>query len=89
MTSAFPVAFEATYWKEEWGKYYIHYEKMRSEIDLRGCKFTDGGMLANFPIDCIDNEDMRPMYFSHCSNRQLKVVKEPYEESAEKYNGLW
>ena len=27
-------------------------------------------MLANFPIDCIDNDDMRPMYFSHVKDEQ-------------------
>ena len=69
MTGAFPVAFQATYWKKQWGKYYIHYENMRREVDLEGCKFTDGGMLANFPVDCIDNQDMRPMYFSHVKDQ--------------------
>lgn len=65
MTGSFPVAFKASYWKREWGKYYIYYENIRREVDLEGCKFTDGGMLANFPIDYIDNNVMRPMYFSH------------------------
>ena len=65
MTGSFPVAFEAQKWREEWGKYYIHYERIRREIDLTGHQFTDGGMLANFPIKYLDNENMRPMYFSH------------------------
>ena len=29
MTGSFPVAFEALKWKKEWGKYYIHYDRMR------------------------------------------------------------
>jgi len=32
---------------------------------LTGHTFTDGGLLANFPIKYLDNEMMRPMYFSH------------------------
>jgi hypothetical protein len=32
---------------------------------MTGCRLTDGGTLANFPIKYLDNEDMRPMYFSH------------------------
>ena len=74
MTGAFPVAFQATYWKKEWGKYYIHYDTMRREVDLEGSKFTDGGMLANFPIDCIDNEEMRPMYFSHVKDSTNTIM---------------
>lgn len=65
MTGSFPVAFEAQTWKKEWGKYYIHYQNTRREIDLTGHQFTDGGLLANFPIKYLDNESMRPMYFSH------------------------
>ena len=68
MTGSFPVAFEALKWKKEWGKYYIHYERHRKEIDLTGHQFTDGGMLANFPIKYLDNEEMRPMYFAHKPN---------------------
>lgn len=70
MSSAYPIAFEPTYWDKNWGKYYIHYENIRREVDLEGCKFTDGGMLANFPIDFIDNQEMRPMYFSHYKDAQ-------------------
>lgn len=65
MTGSFPVAFQAKTWQKEWGKYYIHYANTRREIDITGHRFTDGGMLANFPVKYLDNEDMRPMYFSH------------------------
>jgi hypothetical protein len=68
MTGSFPVAFEALKWQSEWGKYYIHYDKWRREIDLTGHQFTDGGMLANFPMMYLDNEAMRPMYFAHKCN---------------------
>ena len=65
MTGSFPVAFESQKWRKEWGKYYIHYENTRKEIDLEGVNFTDGGMLANFPVKYLDNKKMRPMYFAH------------------------
>jgi len=65
LTGSFPVAFEALKWKSDWGKYYIHYERWRREIDLTDHQFTDGGVLANFPIMYLDNESMRPMYFAH------------------------
>ncbi len=65
MTGSFPVAFQAQKWKPEWGKYFVHYGKFRKEVDLTGHEFTDGGLLANFPIKYLDNEHMRPMYFSH------------------------
>ena len=32
---------------------------------MEGVNFTDGGMLANFPVKYLDNEKMRPMYFAH------------------------
>ena len=35
---------------------------------MTGHQFTDGGMLANFPIKYLDNEEMRPMYFAHKPN---------------------
>ena len=65
MTGSFPVAFQAKKWKKEWGKYYVHFKSSRREIDITGHRFTDGGMLANFPVKYLNNEDMRPMYFSH------------------------
>ena len=55
MTGSCPVGFESQSWKSEWGKYYIHYENTRREIDLTGVNFTDGGMMANFPIKYLDN----------------------------------
>jgi predicted acylesterase/phospholipase RssA len=55
MTGSFPVAFEPQKWKTEWGKYYIHYKNTRKEVDLTEAPFTDGGMLANFPVKFIDN----------------------------------
>jgi predicted acylesterase/phospholipase RssA len=68
MTSAFPVAFQALRWKKEWGKYNIHYISTRREIDLTGHQFTDGGMLANFPIKFLDNENIRAFYFNHAQS---------------------
>jgi hypothetical protein len=65
MTGSFPVAFEAQKWKEEWGPYFIHYKRFRREINLEGHQFTDGGLLANFPMMYLDNEEMRSMYFAH------------------------
>ena len=53
---------------------------------------TDGGLLANFPVKYIDNEDMRPMYFSHCKNAEntilygfgLEEIAEKVDEEHEK-----
>ena len=73
MSGSFPCAFESQKWKKEWGKYYVHYANTRKEVDLEGIHFTDGGMLANFPLKYLDNERMRPMYFSH-ANIQGKTV---------------
>ena len=93
ISASFPIGFEAQKWKEEWGKYYIHYENTRRELSLmkeevangkrclRGHELIDGGMLANFPLKYLDNEKMRPMYFSH------KRVKK--EEDPEKYTVLY
>jgi predicted acylesterase/phospholipase RssA len=74
MTGSFPVAFHAQKWKPEWGKYYVHYNKFRKEIDLTGHEFTDGGLLANFPIKYLDNEHMRPMYFSHRQDASKTIL---------------
>ena len=41
----------------------------------------DGGMLANFPLKYLDNEKMRPMYFSH------KRIKK--EEDSDNYTVLY
>lgn len=73
MSGSFPIAFESLAWRKEWGKYYIHYGIKRKEIDLTDHKFTDGGMLANFPMIFLDNEEMRPMYFSHRPNHLTKL----------------
>ena len=80
ISGSFPVAFEAMDWKKSWGKYYIHYDTVRKEIDLEGHIFTDGGMLANFPIMYLDNEEMRPMYFSHKKNEKTKIFGFGLEE---------
>lgn len=68
MSGSFPIAYEAQRWEKSWGKYYIHYQKKRREVNLEGHQFTDGGMLANFPIIYLDNEHIRPLYFSHKLN---------------------
>ena len=57
MTGSFPVAFKSQTWKSDWGKYYIHYHSTRRELDLTGHNFTDGGLLSNFPIKYLDNEN--------------------------------
>ena len=70
MTGSFPVAFKSLYWQREWGKYYIHYDRTRREVDLTGHQFTDGGLLANFPLKFLDNEKFRPKYFKHKKTKQ-------------------
>ena len=42
-------------------------------MDLTGHRFTDGGTLANFPVKYLDNEDMRPMYFSHAKTKETNM----------------
>ena len=73
MTGSLPLAFESQHWKRNWGKYYVHYEKSRREIDLIkdgvGCQFSDGGVLDNFPVRFLDNPKMRPKYFAHPRNK--------------------
>ncbi len=46
---------------------------------LTGHQFTDGGMLANFPMKYFDNDYISDCYFSHRINRSLKNKKHPYE----------
>lgn len=41
---------------------------------MTGHTFTDGGLLANFPIKYLDNEMMRPMYFSHKKNENQTIL---------------
>lgn len=73
MTGSFPIAFEALAWRKQWGSYFVHYPNRRRVIDLTDHRFTDGGMLANFPIIFLDNEQMRPMYFSHKPNQLTRL----------------
>lgn len=40
---------------------------------MTGCRITDGGTLANFPVKYLDNEDMRPMYFSHAKTKLTTI----------------
>jgi hypothetical protein len=37
---------------------------------LTGHNFTDGGLLANFPLKFLDNEKFREKYFSHTSVKE-------------------
>ena len=34
-------------------------------IDITGHQFTDGGLLANFPIKYFDNYNISQQYFAH------------------------
>ena len=43
-------------------------------IDIEGHEFTDGGMLANFPIKYMDNEEIRKRYFSHKSIKGENIL---------------
>jgi hypothetical protein len=75
MTGSFPVAFKAQKWDSKWGNYRIHYADHRREFFLDDHEFTDGGMLANFPIKYYDNDHIRDVYFSHVIN---KTIGHPY-----------
>lgn len=55
MTGSFPVGFKALKWRKEWGQYSVYLNKKRMDIEITGHEFTDGGMLANFPIKYLDN----------------------------------
>ena len=35
---------------------------------------TDGGFLVNFPLQYLDNEEMRPMYFSHRKTEKTSLL---------------
>jgi predicted acylesterase/phospholipase RssA len=89
LSGSFPVAFQSQKWEKSWGKYYVHYINTRKEIDLSGHMMTDGGLLANFPIKYIDNEEMRPMYFSHQKNPKNTILYgfglEQIEEKVNRY----
>lgn len=41
-------------------------------------------MLANFPIIFLDNEEMRPMYFSHKPNAKTRLFGFGLEQITEK-----
>ena len=56
MTGSFPVAFKAQRWKKDWGYYYVHKYDKTIPFDITGHEFTDGGLLANFPIKYLDNK---------------------------------
>lgn len=56
MTGSFPVGFKAQKWKKEWGHYYVHRVRKKLIVDITGHEFTDGGLLANFPIKYMDHE---------------------------------
>ena len=68
ISGSFPVAFVGQKWKKQWGKYHIHYDNTRRQLDLTDHLLTDDGLLSNFPIKDLDNEKMRPMYFKHMKN---------------------
>ena len=55
MSGSFPVGFKALKWKKEWGLYHVYLLETKTVIDISGHEFTDGGMLANFPIKYMDN----------------------------------
>ena len=65
MSGSFPCAFKAQKWQSEWGRYNVFYSHERLSIDLTDHEFTDGGLLANFPIKYLDNASMNKKYFSH------------------------
>ena len=50
---------------------------------------TDGGTLSNFPIKYLDNEKIRPMYFSHPKTEKTVLygfgVNKIPDEDFEKY----
>jgi hypothetical protein len=56
MTGSYPVAFKAQTWKKEWGYYNLYKSRELIQIDLEGHEFSDGGLLANFPIKYLDNK---------------------------------
>jgi hypothetical protein len=71
MTGSFPVGFKAQKWKNVWKYYFVHYSNTRRVYFLEDHEFTDGGMLANFPIKYFDNNYIRDTYFSHVINKTI------------------
>jgi hypothetical protein len=43
-------------------------------------------MLANFPIQYLDNEEIRPFYFSHAKNDKTHIFGFGLEELPDKEN---
>ena len=43
-------------------------------MDLTGHEFTDGGLLANFPIKYLDNKDICKKYFSHIPQKDDSTI---------------
>lgn len=74
MTGSFPVGFKAQRWKKEWGQYHVHLLEQKMTIDITGHEFTDGGLLANFPIKYMDNEEIRKCYFTSKAVEGLTIV---------------
>lgn len=74
MTGSFPVGFKALKWRKEWGQYSVYLNKKRMDIEITGHEFTDGGMLANFPIKYLDNEVIRTRYFSHMAVKRFTIL---------------
>jgi predicted acylesterase/phospholipase RssA len=74
MSGSFPGAFKAQKWKKEWGKYTIFYSRYKVEVDLTGHEFTDGGLLANFPVKYLDNPDICKKYFSHIPKEDNTIL---------------
>ena len=74
MSGSFPAAFKAQKWKKNWGNYNIYYKTYKAEINLTNHEFTDGGLLANFPIRYLDNKDLCKKYFSHVPNSLTTIL---------------
>ncbi len=55
MSGSFPFGFKALRWQKDWGNYYVHFHDKKLVVNLAGHEFTDGGLLANFPIKYLDN----------------------------------
>ena len=75
MTGSFPVAFKPQKWKKEWGFYYIYKEGKRTQVDISGHEFTDGELLANFPIKYLSNDSINRQFYSHsnCKNKTMML----------------
>ena len=74
MTGSVPVGFKAQRWKKEWGFYNIIKEFTRVQVDITGHEFTDGGLLANFPIKYLDNKKINLRYYSHTTVKNKTIL---------------